>query len=120
MSNDSALTDHLRQLEESLLRPEVRSSPQLSGALLHPDFVEFGSSGRIFDRAAILVEIADTADFVPPSIEDLRLQATGPGWALITYRAVRLPDSNLRSSLWVHSCDRWQMLFHQGTRQPSS
>ena len=119
MSNDSSLTDHLRQLEESLLRPEVRSSPQLSGALLHPDFVEFGSSGRIFDRAAILVEIADTADFVPRSIEDLRLQAAGPGWALITYRAVSLDASTLRSSLWVQSGEDWQMLFHQGTRQSS-
>ena len=119
-ANDPALLNHLRQLEETLVRPEVRSSPERVGALLHPQFTEFGSSGRIFDRAAILAEIASETHFALPSIEDLRLQGSGPDWALINYRAVSPAASTLRSSLWVRSGDRWQMLFHQGTRQPSS
>jgi hypothetical protein len=44
----------------------------------------------------------------------------------VTYRAVRRDESDhsevasLRSSLWVIRDGRWQMLFHQGTRVPTS
>ncbi|MFD7702692.1 DUF4440 domain-containing protein [Streptomyces caelestis] len=45
--------------ELSLLdHPEVRRSPECVGELLHPDFLEFGASGRIRDRASIIAALA--------------------------------------------------------------
>ena len=49
--NSEALEQHLRELEESLLQPEVRKSRTLA-ELLDDDFIEFGSSGRSIWRRA--------------------------------------------------------------------
>lgn len=38
---------HLRALEEALLQPDVRKSEELV-ALLADEFIEFGSSGRVY------------------------------------------------------------------------
>jgi hypothetical protein len=44
----------LRDLEEQLLKPEVRTSRDRVGYLLADDFIEFGSSGRIFDKRGVI------------------------------------------------------------------
>jgi hypothetical protein len=41
------------QGELRLLDPEIRRSPEQVGALLHPEFHEFGASGRRWDRASV-------------------------------------------------------------------
>ncbi|MFG3587698.1 DUF4440 domain-containing protein [Streptomyces sp. NPDC047990] len=51
------MTDHNPAVEAaiegelSLLDAEVRRSSELLGALLHPGFREFGSSGRVWTRS---------------------------------------------------------------------
>ena len=42
------------RLEQRLLDPAVRARPDLVAALLHPDFLEYGASGRVWDRAAVV------------------------------------------------------------------
>jgi hypothetical protein len=37
----------LQRLEEALLRPDVRRSPEVMAALLAEDFRAFGQSGRV-------------------------------------------------------------------------
>jgi transposase len=45
--------------ELQLLRPEVRRSAEQVERLLHPDFFEFGASGRRWDRNAMVAAIGD-------------------------------------------------------------
>jgi hypothetical protein len=45
-------------LEERLLRAEVRRSPDEAGKLLASDFIEFGSSGAVYSRQQILEALA--------------------------------------------------------------
>ncbi|MFJ7420877.1 DUF4440 domain-containing protein [Streptomyces uncialis] len=47
---DAAVQGELR-----LRDPDVRPSPELVGALLHPEFTEIGASGRLWDRDSVLV-----------------------------------------------------------------
>jgi len=58
---DATLERELRELEESDLRSDVRSSPGFISGLLADEFVEFGSSGRIFDREAVIASMSDQA-----------------------------------------------------------
>ena len=51
------IADHIKSLEETLLDPAVRKNSEQVSNLLADDFLEFGSSGRTFDKAAILEDL---------------------------------------------------------------
>jgi ribonuclease HI len=114
------MTSHpdFEQLEESLWRPETRFDPHYYGPILHPDFFEFGHSGRVWTR-----EQSITAEPGPIPIElplpDLRVREVTDAVVLITYVSVVRYDDALRisnrSSLWQRVGDRWLLRFHQGT-----
>jgi hypothetical protein len=117
------LANHLRSLEEDLLRPAIRASRTELEARLSPDFVEFGRSGRVYDREALVAALAAEDDSAQPvaAIEDFRVRLLAPGVALATYRSLRdssaggRPSVVLRSSIWRLDGDAWRMAFHQGT-----
>ena len=48
------LLQTLRQMEEELHRAVTQRDPAPLEALLHPDFEEFGRSGKRYDKAEIL------------------------------------------------------------------
>ena len=121
---DASLVRQLRELEASHLRPDVRSSPDSLAALLADEFVEFGSSGRVFDRQAVLASAAADAPF-QSRIDDFDVRSLGPDAALTTYCLTAWATSerdatvSLRSSVWVRRAGQWLLVFHQGTRQPT-
>ena len=123
MDEDGGDAALLRTLEERLLHPAVRCSADRVAGLLAEDFVEFGSSGRAYDKAQVVAGLAREHRQGPPverTAHDLRVRMLAEGVALVTYRAVRRqPDAQtLRSSIWTVIDGRWQMLFHQGTPIP--
>lgn len=110
----------LRELEERLLQPEVRRSPTGLEDILADDFLEFGSSGCVYDREATVGALADD----PPrriSITDFHLLELSPDTALVAYRAMftslsgEQPERSLRRSVWKLIDGCWRMLLHQGT-----
>jgi hypothetical protein len=111
----------LPALEERLLQPEVRRSPAAVAELLADDFLEFGSSGRVYDKATTLLSLdaEETAWRYEPS--EFAVRPLAKGLALLTYRlrATSLVGEGqrctLRSSLWRQDEDGWRMVFHQGT-----
>jgi hypothetical protein len=105
------------QCELALLLPEVRRDPERMRALLHPDFVEYGSSGRIWDRESIG---SVTTDPEQSTAADLVARRIGPDAVLLTYRSTRAGHEALRSSTWIREkADTWLLLFHQGTPIPA-
>jgi hypothetical protein len=98
----------------------VRGSPERLAVLLAEDFVEFGSSGRVFNRTEIIAALAkETA--TKRSLTEFKATMLSEDVALVTYRATRRSTgdaaavSALRSSIWRRRDGRWQMVFHQGT-----
>jgi predicted lactoylglutathione lyase len=113
---DADLADVIGR-ESRLLDPAVRSRPEAGRDLLHPDFVEFGVSGRVWDRDGVLAAMA--ADPGPlTTADDLRATRLSPGVVLLTYRIKRPDRTTLRSSLWRLDETGWRLLFHQGTHDP--
>ena len=122
MCADADLKAQFRELEESHLQPEIRSSPEALRSLLADDFFEIGSSGRVWNRDQV-VEAVPRRGPVTAAIEQFAVQLLAPGVALTTYRLVITSGSarpTLRSSIWVHRDGRWQLLFHQGTRESAT
>lgn len=110
----------LERLELSLLDPAVRRDPQKVRALLTPDFLEFGASGRTWSLESV-VDLLGTETYTSPRVEDFACRALSAETVLVTYRAVREDSAGtraetLRSSIWTRQSGRWQMCFHQGTR----
>jgi hypothetical protein len=105
------------QGELTLLAPEVRSSPELVGALLHPDFHEFGASGRHWDRASVIADLAATTDPGTARIvaSGMRGVQLAPGLIQLTYDTAHNGRHVHRSSLWRRTERGWLLFFHQGT-----
>jgi hypothetical protein len=54
MELDLAEARLLRELEEQLMHPSVRASPDQVARLLADEFIEFGSSGRVYNKRQII------------------------------------------------------------------
>jgi hypothetical protein len=119
-------TDQLRQLEERLLDPDVRRNPVLVAPLLSDDFLEFGASGRVFDKASILEDLKNESPRPASRLTDFAIRELSPTIVLTTYRATRFNaegeaiSHSRRSSIWTHVNGQWQITFHQGTPIPPS
>ena len=121
MNAASSLNDHIRQLEQQLLRPEVRRSANELASLLADEFVEFASDGNAYTKTDVIAALQHEAAHVW-SIRDFRLAVLADDAVLATYRAAKRHEpsgevvKSLRSSVWTLRNNRWQLLFHQGTR----
>jgi ribonuclease HI len=105
-------------LEQLLLDPMVRASPERLRRLLHPDFREHGSSGLVRDRAGTIAALGEDPG-VPGVATDFSPCGLAADVVLLTYRIVGSRPS-LRSSVWVRDAEAgWQVRFHQGTRLPA-
>lgn len=113
----------IRALEERLLDPRTRRSAEELDALLADDFREFGSSGRVFDRAAILGSLGAESGPFDYQMMDFTVATLAPGVVLATYFLIDITDPErprrtLRSSLWVRTPGGWRIVFHQGSHVP--
>jgi hypothetical protein len=111
----------LHKLETNLLESAVRGNPETLSSLLAEEFCEFGSSGRIYTRLEVIDALPRESP-VRVSITDFSVTILAAGVALVRYQATRdcepgqTGSTSLRSSLWLLRENRWQILFHQGTK----
>jgi hypothetical protein len=110
----------LKGLEQHLLTNASRHDAREVSSLLADEFREFGSSGKTFSKAEIIDRLQSESS-VCFSLKDFEAYPVSEQIILVTFRAVKEivglpPTESLRSSLWVHRDERWQMLFHQAPR----
>jgi len=104
----------VEELERELLGPLVRGDMGRTAVLLHPDFMEIGSSGRVWTRDAMMMALEEDPG-ERTDIEILGTDRVGTSAVLLTYRSFARSGTTLRSSLWVLDDGRWRLRFHQGT-----
>ena len=106
------------EAELSLLRPDVRSSAEAVEALLDPEFVEVGASGRRWDRPAMVAalgagEITDPEPIQATEVAGVQL---ADDLVHVTYVSRRTGGTPVRrSSLWRRTDGTWRLYYHQGT-----
>ena len=107
--------------ERQLLDPEVRRQPDRMRALLHPQFVEFGASGRIWNVESIIEALTSEQTSHEIMATDFLASALAPDVILLTFKTDSAGRVYLRSSVWVRiDDDQWLLRFHQGTVITSS
>jgi hypothetical protein len=108
---------HLIELELRLQAPSTRSDSAATAELLSHDFREFGASGRIWNRAEIIAELAIETPHQTVNNNFKCVQLSNE-LALLTYLCSSPTRKTLRSSLWRLEGDKWRIVFHQGTVIP--
>ncbi len=107
-------------LEETFWRAETRFDPELMDRTLAADFLEFGRSGRRYERAEMIFapEPGAIIDATLP-LPDYAVSLVAPDVALATYTSEVRHDDRVergrRSSLWIRADGHWTLRFHQGT-----
>lgn len=115
------LLQHLKSLELTLQRLDVRRDRARLNELLHEAFVEFGRSGRRYDKTDTLEELTQDLDPMVMWSQDFEVAELADGVALLIYRSADIGEEghllrhSLRSSVWQRTGHGWQMRFHQGT-----
>jgi hypothetical protein len=107
------------------LKPEVRGSREELEKLISPQFIEYGSSGKIYNYPGALAYLVahsgktfkySFVNFKTRRLADDTIQAL---YILETEKSHRISITN-RSSLWRLEGDSagraWRIIFHQGTR----
>ncbi|MEO8130730.1 MAG: DUF4440 domain-containing protein [Bryobacteraceae bacterium] len=116
-------SETLRQLEEELLQTATRKNAARVALLLANEFLEFGASGRVYSKAEMIGLLQREAP-AALSMKNFQVRMLANNAALVTYRAIRAGQGaateSLRSSVWIHRENRWQIVFHQGTTVPGS
>ncbi|HEV2988184.1 MAG TPA: DUF4440 domain-containing protein [Candidatus Angelobacter sp.] len=108
-------------LETSLHNKQVRNCADATSALLADAFIEFGSSGKVWNKSSIIESMRREKLDQQITVEDFAAQELAPDVVLVTYISKRVVEdqlavSTLRSSIWKLFDGKWQMIFHQGTR----
>ncbi|MGS2591148.1 nuclear transport factor 2 family protein [Streptomyces hebeiensis] len=105
------------EAELRLLDPAVRSSPELLAELLHPDFREYGVSGREWDRDAIIARLTGEPrpDGRPVTTSRMKGVQLAPDTVHLTFDTDDRGSRAHRSSLWRLTPTGWRLYFHQGT-----
>jgi len=113
---------HILQLENELLKLEIRKSSQKINELIAEDFIEFTSSGGIYHykKGDVFLEQNDNRELIW-EILDFQVKQLAEGCILAMYKIIKHSEKNenkkysLRSSIWKYNDGKWKMLFHQGT-----
>ena len=88
MESESPQTTLIRQLEERLLKPEVRKSARDVADLLADELIEFGSSGGVYNKQQT-IEGLQQESRSRWSLRDFKTSVLAPDVVLATYRAAR-------------------------------
>ncbi|MFJ2022728.1 DUF4440 domain-containing protein [Streptomyces sp. NPDC087897] len=121
MSQDTTAVNAAITGELRLLDPAVRLSRSAAEALLDPEFVEVGASGRRWTYEEMLAALPDLdgGDVNGPRFEPAGMTGVvlAPGLVHLTYECVIDGARSLRSSLWrrPEGESSWRMYYHQGT-----
>ncbi|MGE0884409.1 MAG: DUF4440 domain-containing protein [Blastocatellales bacterium] len=117
----NSLEEQIRQLEERLVNPAVRKSEMELNELFADEFVEVGSSGKIYDKRQTIQPLLEESGF-RVMMTNFKILVLSADCVLLSYRAAISFNTDetktvfsLRSSIWKRNGDQWQIIFHQGT-----
>jgi len=101
-------------LEQELALVGHHPGPERLEQLIADEFVEHGSSGRIWTKAQLL-EVMPKWPVVQREVSEFSAEALAENLALVRYRSLRMGQLSLRASVWKRQPRGWQIVFHQGT-----
>ena len=102
-----------------LQRQEVRRSKETLDELLHDQFAEIGSSGKLYTKKEMIELLRNDVRNKFVAV-DYELSLLSPAVAKLNYKEIRESESGacsqiIRTSIWKCEKMQWKLWFHQGT-----
>ena len=120
---NDAITDQIRRLEFKLLHSDMKVMPSLLDALLAKEFEEIGGNGAVSSRQEVADWLLNKNPQIRWSLTDFRVRELSADLVLAIYHAEMVVDQknivskgSIRSSIWKHNTQGWQMVFHQASK----
>ena len=111
-----SILNHVCQRERSLHDPAVRSDRNRLEDLLHPDYVEFSSTGRLWSRAAVIDALTNRPGSVAAvSVLDMGAHQVTPDTVIVTSVTQHGLRRSVRNTVWILQSGEWRMRLHQAT-----
>lgn len=111
-----SITNLVCQRERSLHDPSVRSDRVRLADLLHPDYVEFSSNGRLWSRDAVIDALTTRPGSVAAvSVIDMKAQQVTPDTVIVSSVAQHGARRTVRNTVWILHDGTWRMRLHQAT-----
>ncbi len=115
------IANTIKNLEFSLLKPEVRSSREALDKLIAYDFVELGTSGNKYTKVDILERLPSNLDKVEYIVKDFVVEIQSENLAIAKYKTERIINDGTvvvskRNSHWRKNDSGWQMFLHEATK----
>lgn len=107
----------LESLERELVSPSTRKDWTRMKELLADDFIEYGSSGKVFQKSDVLGSLDTGADY---TLSNFTFSDLAEDVTLVKYKSIVSGQTALRSSIWVQIRGAWQLLHHQATVVPNA
>lgn len=117
MFKSNNIIEMVINLEKRLLESEVRVSREEIGNLVADEFIEFCTSGVVCNKKEMLNELPNSEP-IEIKAYDFNSNILAEDIVLITYYTCNVNTGihAMRSSIWKLINDRWQLIFHQGTK----
>jgi len=120
---NDAITDQIRRLEFKLLHSDMKVRPSLLDELLAKEFEEIGGNGAVNSRQEVVGWLLNKNPQDRWSLTDFRVRELSTDLVLAIYRAEKIVEKknivskgSIRSSIWKHNTQGWQMVFHQASK----
>jgi hypothetical protein len=103
--------------ELRLLDPVVRASADVLATMLHPEFREIGTSGRLWNRDTIIAALTcpDAPSPGPLTASRMCGEQLCADLVQLTFDTESKGLRSHRSSLWRLTDEGWLLFFHQAT-----
>jgi ribonuclease HI len=116
ITTSTSIVTQVCDLERRLHDPATRSDRAKLEQLLHPDYVEFSSNGRLWTRAAVLEALTTRPGLVAAlNVLEMGGQQATPDTVIVTSVAQHGLRRSVRNSVWVLHDGAWRMRLHQAT-----
>jgi hypothetical protein len=119
MGPEMEIYREIESFERELVDPEIRKDSERIAELLSAEFMEFGSSGKVYRKRDVL-DSAKRPGSATYQLSGFAFKKLGDKHILVMYQSINsYNEIALRSSIWVNENGSWQMLHHQSTVVPS-
>ena len=109
--SEKKVFETLLELEKKLADFESRDIAQ---SALTDDFVEYSSSGKIYNKQDI-IDYYETLCCINHVITDFGIEFLSDTVVKTSFKSNLKGKKALRTSIWKFASNAWKMSFHQGT-----